>query len=65
MMIGQQDDGSYKDMKGFDYIALRDKPELMDAAAEWFHCKWDVPKEAYLCLDEDNIAGVLLKNTNR
>ena len=52
-------------MKGLDYIALRDKPELMDAAAEWFHCKWDVPKEAYLCLDEDKIAGGLLKNTNR
>ena len=39
-------------MKDFDYIALRDKPELMDAAAEWFHCKWGVPKEAYLeCME--------------
>ena len=52
MMIGQPDDGSYKDMKDFDYIALRDKPELMDAAAEWFHSKWGVPKEAYLeCME--------------
>ena len=39
-------------MKDFDYIALRDKPELMDAAAEWFHSKWGVPKEAYLeCME--------------
>ena len=39
-------------MKDFDYIALRDKPELMDAAAEWFHCKWGVPKAAYLeCME--------------
>ena len=30
------------------YITLRQRPELMDAAAEWFHGKWGVPKEAYL-----------------
>ena len=30
------------------YIALRERPELMDTAAEWFHGKWKVPKEAYL-----------------
>ena len=35
-------------MNTFEYIALRDKPELADAAAEWFHCCWGVPKEAYL-----------------
>ena len=26
---------------------LRDRPELKDAAAEWFHEKWGVPLEAY------------------
>lgn len=39
-------------MRDFIYIALRDKPELKDAAAEWFHIKWGVPKEAYLeCME--------------
>ncbi len=33
-------------------ITLRDRPELENAAAEWFHDKWGVPKEAYLeCMD--------------
>ena len=26
----------------------KEKPELKDAAASWFHSKWGVPKEAYL-----------------
>ncbi len=34
------------------YITLREKPELKESAAEWFHEKWGVPKEAYLeCMD--------------
>ena len=34
------------------YVTLRERPELEDAAAEWFHSKWRVPKEAYLdCMD--------------
>ena len=34
-------------------IELRERPELKEAAAEWFHNKWSVPKEAYLqCMDE-------------
>ena len=33
---------------GFVYITLRQRPELADAAAEWFHSKWGVPKQAYL-----------------
>lgn len=35
-------------MQEYQYITLRDKPELMDSAALWFHSKWGVPKEAYL-----------------
>lgn len=35
-------------MKEFQYIALREKPELMNEAAAWFHSKWGVPEEAYL-----------------
>ena len=29
-------------------VALRDRPELLDRAATWFHEKWGVPREAYL-----------------
>ena len=28
-----------------DYITLRDRPELADRAAAWFHEKWHVPKK--------------------
>ena len=35
-------------MNTFEYITLRDRPELADTAAEWFHDFWGVPKEAYL-----------------
>lgn len=39
-------------MNSYQYITLRDKPQLMESAAEWFHSKWRVPKEAYLeCMD--------------
>ena len=35
-------------MNSFDYITLRERAELKNSAAEWFHCKWGVPTEAYL-----------------
>ena len=39
-------------MPKFQYITLREQPELMDAAADWFHSKWGVPTEAYLeCME--------------
>ncbi len=39
-------------MKDFGYLSLRDVPALKETAAEWFHSKWGVPKEAYLeCMD--------------
>ena len=28
-------------------IALRERPELLERAAAWFHEKWGVPEEAY------------------
>lgn len=35
-----------------NYITLRENPELIAQAAEWFHSKWGVPEEAYLsCMD--------------
>lgn len=40
-------------MANFQYVKLRDRPELMQTAAEWFHGKWGVPTEAYLsCMTE-------------
>ena len=34
------------------YVTLRETPERVDSAAEWFHSKWGVPTEAYLaCMD--------------
>ena len=31
----------------YTFITLRDRPELMDRAAAWFHEKWRIPTEAY------------------
>ena len=39
-------------MNDLRYITLRESPELMNTAAEWFHSKWGVPKEAYLACME-------------
>ena len=40
--------GMVKNMKEYTYVTLRQKPELKEAAAAWFHDKWEVPQEAYL-----------------
>lgn len=43
-----------KDMKTkeYDIASLRRVPELKERAADWFHDKWGVPREAYLeCMD--------------
>ncbi len=40
-------------MGEFTYITLKDRPELKERAAAWFHSNWEVPKEAYLeCMEE-------------
>jgi len=44
-------------MSDFKYITLREKPQLMDRAAEWFHSKWGVQKEAYLECMESYLNG--------
>ncbi len=38
-------------------LSLREAPALADRAAEWFHAKWGVPKEAYLACMEAYLAG--------
>ena len=38
--------------KQYTYITLREKPDIKESAAEWFHQKWGVPAQAYLeCMD--------------
>ena len=40
-------------MKKCQCVNLRAYPELLQAAAEWFHSKWGVPTSAYLaCMNE-------------
>ena len=36
----------------FIYTILRERPQLKEQAAAWFHSKWGVPQAAYLeCMD--------------
>lgn len=35
-------------LEKYIYINLREHPELMKTAADWFHSKWGVPTKAYL-----------------
>ena len=44
-------------MGTYQYIALRERPEIKESAANWFHEKWGVPKEAYLECMEDYLSG--------
>lgn len=40
-------------MKELQYVTLREKEEIKEVAASWFHSKWGVPKEAYLdCMNQ-------------
>lgn len=39
-------------MQEYKYVTLRQRSELKNRAAEWFHYKWGVPQEAYLeCME--------------
>ena len=39
-------------MDEYVYITLRERPDLKETAAEWFHSKFGVPDEAYLeCME--------------
>lgn len=43
-------------MKPYTYLTLREKPEVKEKAAAWFHEKWGVPQEAYLSCMEAYLA---------
>ena len=39
-------------VRGLSVVSLRQRPELRERAAAWFHEKWGVPVDAYLeCMD--------------
>ncbi len=39
-------------MNSYTFTTVRQRPELKDTAAAWFHSKWRVPEEAYAeCMD--------------
>ena len=44
-------------MHGLQYVILREREDLKDRAAQWFHEKWGVPKEAYLECMEAYLGG--------
>ena len=44
-------------MEGLQFVVLRDRKELKNKAAQWFHEKWGVPKEAYLECIEAYLSG--------
>ena len=35
-------------MQKYEMIKIQEQPELLEAAAQWFHEKWGIPKEAYV-----------------
>ena len=41
----------------YTYITLRERPDIMQTAAEWFSSKWRVPIEAYLACMSDYLQG--------
>ncbi|MBO4453391.1 MAG: GNAT family N-acetyltransferase [Clostridia bacterium] len=41
----------------YEFITLRERPDLAETAAEWFSSKWGVPKEAYLECMRDYLSG--------
>ena len=44
-------------MSNYKFIDLTEMPSIKDEAAEWFHSKWRVPKEAYLACMEAYLNG--------
>ena len=46
-MIIKNNPDVLRNLKEYAFITLRNRPELRDLAAAWFHEKWGVPTEAY------------------
>lgn len=41
----------------YELIKLKERPELKEEAANWFHNKWGVPLEAYINSMEASLSG--------
>ena len=53
--------------KAFTVLSLREQPQLLKVAAQWFHSKWQIPCQAYedkMCIRDRCIRdiGDILKN---
>lgn len=46
-ITGNNPDAAWN-LKDYDLVTLRQRPALLDRAADWFHERWGVPREAYL-----------------
>ena len=46
--IHRNNPNALRNLRGYSLITLRERPALMEKAAQWFHEKWGVPKQAYL-----------------
>ena len=46
-----------RNLWGYTLVTLRDRPELLDEAAAWFHEKWGVPEAAYRERMADYLSG--------
>ena len=44
-------------MTGLSFVTLRQRPDLLYRAADWFHGKWGVPARAYLDCMEPYLRG--------
>ena len=44
-------------METLSIITLREKPELIERAAAWFHSKWGVPEQAYFACMQTYLSG--------
>ena len=41
----------------YSVISLIERPDLKDRLADWFHQKWEIPKDAYLESMEECLGG--------
>ena len=56
-VIDQQIPVCKVEMGMYEYITLREKPDLKETAAQWFHNKFGVPIQAYLDCMESYVEG--------
>lgn len=44
-------------MQKYEMVKIQEHPGLLEAAAQWFHEKWGIPKEAYVESMEECLAN--------